>query len=881
MTKVFKFTEPVQQGQKFQIGFPLPKGEYFLAQNLCLTDNYDERIKVNLKATMLWPDNSIKWLSCRGHATKALPINSEIFLVHLPQVSNKPRQHWVQDLSDFIVINTALGEVKISKLAPANMQYLNQLDTNLLIGIEQSDVKFDKLACEYTAIFSQDQAPLLCDIKQELNIKLRQAKTLKLSIKYCIYFDDAFVETSLALHNPMAVLSCDGKWDLGCENSLYIEKFGLAFNYETQKLRYKIKSKDAAKDCDSFHLLQYSSGGKNWNNVNHKNRHNIIPMQICGAQGEYQQANNTPIDIKCERPEPGITLSLNKRLIKHSAPNNEFADVNIIPQDFWQKFPSAISANCKSAQVDFAPKDSGIEVELQPGEIKSHRIFIGQYADQKVYQASSIVLNKDNLTKSQAFSLANSLQKRPQNHLLINVQQWFDKQEALDEFGWRNYGDLFADHEAAEYKGDGVFVSHYNNQYDPLYGFLNQWFLSGNPSYKTLADALFDHIVNIDIYHTKYDKPEYNKGLFWHTDHYVPAETAGHRTYSKHQASGVYMDHAGGGGPGPHHCYSSGLALYYLLSSNQEARQVTLQLCEWMQSIFEGDGTLLGLFLRIKNANYVKIPFSNKLLLGFGTGVIRNVFTNKYPLDRGSGNLVNVLLDSYLVSSKWHYIQQAEFVILNTISASDDIAMRHFEDIENTWFYTVFLQSVSKYLYLINQVLVAENKRGNRANLHIVLKIRAAFLHYTQWMSENEQPYLLSKDKLEYPNDTWTGQDLRKVQLLLCAHAISKDEKAKQKANELQDYIHKTLLQSDERTYTRIQALLMQNTIEEFVDEDMFSELSRLTKEDVSTDMITAYKKMNKSKFTRMLRFIRSYSISKELDLLCIRVPALKKAFKK
>jgi hypothetical protein len=44
---------------------------------------------------------------------------------------------------------------------------------------------------------------------------------------------------------------------------------------------------------------------------------------------------------------------------------------------------------------------------------------------------------------------------------------------------------------------------------------------------------------------------------------------------------------------------------------------------------------------------------------------------------------------------------------------------------------------------------------------------RDSLVHYARWMAENENPYLDQKDKLEYPNETWACQDLRKCHILL------------------------------------------------------------------------------------------------------------------
>ena len=69
------------------------------------------------------------------------------------------------------------------------------------------------------------------------------------------------------------------------------------------------------------------------------------------------------------------------------------------------------------------------------------------------------------------------------------------------------------------------------------------------------------HVIDIDIYHCDRDKTAYNRGLFWHTVHYVDADTATHRSYPK---AGKVC----GGGPSCEHNYTTGLMLHYFLTGD-------------------------------------------------------------------------------------------------------------------------------------------------------------------------------------------------------------------------------------------------------------------------------------------------------------------------
>src|SRR5690554_7066878 len=64
---------------------------------------------------------------------------------------------------------------------------------------------------------------------------------------------------------------------------------------------------------------------------------------------------------------------------------------------------------------------------------------------------------------------------------LDGPSNFFEKREIIDEYGWRNFGDIFADHESLyQPPGEAPLISHYNNQYDAIYGFARQFALTGD-----------------------------------------------------------------------------------------------------------------------------------------------------------------------------------------------------------------------------------------------------------------------------------------------------------------------------------------------------------------------------------------------------------------
>lgn len=887
MLHVFTINNTIDASCVFKQGVPLPRGMFSANTLVNLVHEDNTIVSCSSKVLGLWPDKSVRWMLLEGVAKLRQSGSTRFFLTHASYQSLSIKPQWVYNQADSITLQLKNTSLQLSKSAflCINTEHLLSA-VECYISLEDQATALANIETQYEVVYDKEQQPLFCDIEQSATLSLNgdgaEKKYLNLSAELRIYYQSGAIQLTLTLHNPQAHIHHGGKWDLGNENSIFVRDFSLQFTIEkaatktfvSHKLRSLNELGQYAKRFTDLFIIQHSSGGEFWNSPNHKSRDNQIHLKQRGATIALDMEVDKAISI--DRPEPLVAMtSKSQRAVIH-------------PQHFWQKFPTRLHATGQYVRLDYT--DSQQAFELQPGEKMSHTMTFWLQDEDKQSELSDALLEPIELMLSPSLLQHTAVlpwfvptHQHDPLQILINEgifgeQNFFKKREALDEFGWRNFGDIYADHEAANHTENVPFVSHYNNQYDPLYGFLKQWMLSGEDKWKSLADDLFDHLVHIDIYHTELDKPEYNNGLFWHTDHYLQAETASHRTYSKHQPSDVYQDHAGGGGPGSHHCYTSGLVLYYWLSGNKKAFQCMLKMNDWMHYIYEGDRTLLGLVLAVKNANHLRVPFTRRLLLGAGTGTVRNVFTDKYPLDRGTGNYVNAILDAYELTQDLQYLDDAERVIVKTISSQDDVSERNFEDIENTWYYVVFLQSVAKYLYF-----VSKGPQSLAPYRRAWAPIKSAFLHYVHYICEKEQPYLTQQEKLEYPNDTWTAQDLRKVQLLVIGSVYANNEEKAQfinKATELNDWIMSRLQQSDERAYTRILTLMMQNYgALKILEASSLKAMQSMDDEfyDDSTQGIGMYPEKPKSKLLKILTFIKHYSISREKRHLVQRIPKLQK----
>ena len=128
-----------------------------------------------------------------------------------------------------------------------------------------------------------------------------------------------------------------------------------------------------------------------------------------------------------------------------------------------------------------------------------------------------------------------------------------------------------------------------------------------------------------------------------------------------------------------------------------------------------------------------------------------------YPLTRGTGNAVSAALDAFKVDGERKFLLRAEALLRGALHPGDDIDARNLLQPEAAWSYSVLLAALAKFLEL---------KRELEEFDDAFAFAREALLSYARWMVRNEYPYLQRPEKLEYPNETWAAQELRKCVVL-------------------------------------------------------------------------------------------------------------------
>lgn len=817
-----------------KIGIPCPKGKWFVGdaikpegQGLTFLSSY-------IQAQQLWQDGSIKWLYLEALVE---PINAPsrdnvpINLRKCPSAFS-PRPSPVVDKSDCFVIQL-------------NNQSTICIDKKAFLSLDLGSLRshFYQQTCDAEIKVVDNHYELLSDMSSYQQVKITQSalvtynksKSLCLEAEYTLHLVDGSVFGRVTLTNPAPASHPGGKWDLGDPFSLHIEECGLRLQ-GNQTTALMLDSQYFSLNAkQTLSVFQASSGHQNWDSPVHVNAQNRVPHSIRGYV------------LKRDSERIGSGKQCNPILKFYDKNESYFVKTH----QFWQNFPASIVAAPEHTDISFLGSRYAEAIELQPGEQKTREFSIAASPT----APATLTLSAQWVKETQVlpfFTDVASIFQPLINQGIEGPFSFFNKRVVIDEFGWRHFGELYADHESALSESQHPFVSHYNNQYDPVYGMLQQWLLTGDPRWFELADDLARHVADIDVYHTQLDKPEYSGGLFWHTDHYVQAYTATHRTYSKRQPADVYDDHAGGGGPGGQHCYTNGLTLHYLLTGYTPSKNAVSSMANWIERYYEGDNTLVGALLAFRNSN---------------TPGLKNIKTGQYPLDRGTGNYLQALLDRFSLFGQLEDIKQAGDVIAHTISPFDDIHKRHFEDVESTWFYTVFLQALCRFI----DVKVQLEQRDSDYRYAI-----EGLKHYAKWMIDNEYTYLDKPDILEFPNQTWSGQDLRKLCVLHFASAyltVPQRTQCIEKIDEISSNIIHRLGHSEETTNTRILCLMMQNAhFHGFTPRESGAPTSvpfAETEDDI--------KKAEYSLSRHLIKLLMSFSISRERSQLIKRFPVCQK----
>lgn len=628
------------------------------------------------------------------------------------------------------------------------------------------------------------------------------------------------VRLDLTVRNPSAAKHPGGCWDLGDPGSIQLERLSLSLPFApgfAPKTCYSAEPEQPyAAVSGPLEIYQDSSGGEAWHTAIHLNRHRTIATRFRGytvRQGDAVQGD--PLQGNAVQQVPGApsrdaqTTPTDLRATPIVSLRGSMGELCAAITNFWQTFPKAIDVSAEALHLHLFPPQTEGGHELQAGEQKTHTLFLSFATAADAAISSTLEWTRapafcrstpDYYATTAALPYLTPLSTERDAAYVDLVQSAIEgpesfeqKRERLDSYGWRHFGDVYGDHEAAFHPGPGLLVSHWNNQYDTIAGAARQFLRSGDPRWWRMMVDMAAHVADIDVYHTDQDKSAYNHGLFWHTAHYVDADVATHRTYPSQArvSSGEHSYESQtkiiGGGPACGHLYATGLAVAYFLTGNDVARHAAIELANYVISCDDGSRTIF--------------KWLDRGYTGHATG---SGWDNYHGPGRGSANAVNTLLDGYWLTGEARFLEKAEQLIRRCIHPTEDVTRNRLDDVENRWFYTMFLQVLGRYLDV-----KAEAGQIDRMYRYA----RASLLHYARWMAAHARPFLDKPEQLEFPTETWAAQDVRKADIFLHAarHAADPAERARflERADWFFRYVVDTLSTMPTKTFCRPVAILM------------------------------------------------------------------------
>lgn len=609
---------------------------------------------------------------------------------------------------------------------------------------------------------------------------LRGLSGMQLDVLWDIYSHASLIRCAVTLRNSRRARHRGGLWDLGDAGSHLIKELAFQLPLAARPATIRIAPETSERAVDAIRqvqLYQDSSGGENWQGGNHVNREGRVPCRFRGYRLRVDDTEHCGL-----RASPTASIESGDQRISVSIP------------DFWQEFPKSIRLDDDGVRIGLLPREWDDLHEIQGGEQKTHVFWLcvqpidqppvdmsWVFAPTRLLPAIESCVDQIELGTLQigdgfaAKSFGNVT-----HAALDGPRSFLARREEIDEYGWRNYGDMFADHEQLHFHGESPQISHYNNQFDMIGGLLRQAIRTCDVRWLDMAESLAQHVIDIDIYHTNADRAAYNGGMFWFTDHYLHAHTSTHRTYSRHNVPANGQSY--GGGPGAEHNFTTGLMMYYHLTGNDAARNAVVGLADWVLQMEDGRRTVLGI---------VDDGPTGLATVGYAKP------------GRGGANSMNSLLDAWRLTLDPAYLDFCEHLIRRCVHPETDVDKLDLPNLEVSWSYTMFYSSLAKYLRL--------KEEASQFDV-MYAYARRCLLNVGEWMLTNERPYFDQLDKIEFPTETWAAQEFRKANVLRYAarYAAEPDSFAmRRRADELGDRAWSDLLSFDTQTAARAVALVM------------------------------------------------------------------------
>ncbi len=751
-----------RRGEPVTVGIPWPRGAVQDAKSFELVhaDGSSQVLQTNVLDR--WPDGSVRWCLFDFLATWDGTSSESRYRIEVGKKSST--------LGQAIRIEQPAGCISVTS---HQYTFTTSIDRRFPldeVSLEiQESHQSEPVSLRTEEMDIREQGPIRVRVNAEGTAWPNPHLMALADVDY--FAGISVLRVQLTFRNTMPADHPGGNWDLGSHGAISLKSASIVIKpaspvsgtvrYSTERTRpFQTTSKPVQ-------IHQESSGGENWQSRNHINAQREVPLRYRGYKTTIDHAES----VTGNRATPIVILGSDTQFLGVTMPH------------FWENFPKGVETTNGELRLHLLPAESAHGHELQGGEQKTHVFYVsfGQdtiTADPMVWCRSPLVVSaapewyaSTGVVPYLTPKTAHSQEKHESlvEQALDGPDTFLTKRETIDEYGWRNFGDIYSDHEAAFHTGPTPLISHYNNQYDCVAAFAEQFFRSGDLRWYTQMLESADHTVDIDIYHTDHDKVAYNRGLFWHTYHYADADTGTHRSYPKVLRTGGHFDSgqdlekmgetgaklkkilAVGGGPAGSHNYNSGLMLAYYLTGNTLYRDNAVGLADFVIQIDDPGWTVF----RWLSREY--------------TGLATESNDGYHGPGRAAGNSILALLVGHQLTGDAKYLVKCDAIIRRAVHPMQNLERLDLLNAELRWFYTMTLQALGVYLDYKAELGQLDRMYGYA---------QLTLLHFAKWMATHERPILDKPEELQYPTESWAAQDMRKVEVFNFAakHASGEDK---------------------------------------------------------------------------------------------------------
>lgn len=594
------------------VGVPLPRGRVPLLAQLRILDRTGAAVPAQFETLATWPDGSLRFVLADFAATTSVNENYRLTQDPFTPAPAPLRPVVVTADAASYTIDTGAARFVVPRAGGFRPLVSARAGALELLAAPGADLVLSsggvawRSSLDTAAVVTLEQAgPLRAVLRADGTFRdAASAALLAHRTRLHFFAGERRVRVELTLRNEEAAVHPGNVWDLGSPGSRDVEDLSLVLplppaGVTTWTAWGEGPAASGALGADVV-LYQESSGGARWNWPTHVNRSNVVPMTLRGF----------------ELREGGVPRSAGLRaagMMDLSGPSGGVAAG--LPY-FWQEFPKALRARASGLEVALLPAEFPDVHELQGGEEKTTEVWLdfheGSAAAAQVEPSLAAALERepvhvdpvayDTTRAAGLFGVRGCATCGPWRDTVTymaydqGVRSFFTQREEIDEYGWRNFGEAFSDHETD--CGTQCWdcpVSHDNNQYDTAWSALAQWACSRSPNsdrWFRLGDEAVRHHRDIDVYHTDRDTPAYNRGLFWHTTHDTNAFTSTHRTYSSLMSAACtpYLS----GGPALGHLYTEGLQLHGYMTGDRRSFEVHDELVGFLEARYALDAPAPG-----------------------------------------------------------------------------------------------------------------------------------------------------------------------------------------------------------------------------------------------------------------------------------------------